>query len=65
MRLQHHPNLIGNLQPLGGDRFLCTYSDPEFGVKVLPFTVSSGKVKSMTLSVADFVEFTTYDFVKQ
>jgi CubicO group peptidase (beta-lactamase class C family) len=65
MRLEHHPHLTAILEPLGGNRFLCTYSDPEFGVKVFPFTVGKGKVLSVTFRVADFVEFTPYEFVKK
>jgi hypothetical protein len=65
MKFEHHPNLTGNLEPLGGNRFLCTYSDPTFGVKVLPFTIINGKVKSVTVKVADFVEFTPYEFEKK
>ncbi|MCU7496165.1 MAG: serine hydrolase [Ignavibacteria bacterium] len=62
---EHHPALKGKLQCLGGNRFLCTYSDPVFGTKVLPFTVEGSGVKSLTLRVADFVEMTSYDFIKQ
>lgn len=62
---QHHPALKGKLECLGQNRFLCTYSDPVFGIKVLPFEIKGSKVKSMTLKVADFVETTTYDFIKQ
>ncbi len=65
MTFEHHPNLQGTLEPLGGDRFVCTYNDPIFGRKVIPFTTENGKVKSMTLRVADFVEFTTYEFIKK
>lgn len=64
MTFQHHPNLQGKLEPLGGDRFVCTYNDPVFGRKVIPFTTEGGKVKSMTVRVADFVEFTPYEFYK-
>jgi hypothetical protein len=64
MRFEHHKGRYGELEPLGGNRFLCTYSDPMFGIKVLPFTVENGKVKSLTVRVADFVEFTPYEFVK-
>jgi len=49
---------------LGGNRFLSTWNDPLYGVKVLPFTVEGGKVKSLTVRVADFVEFTPYEFIK-
>ena len=62
---EHHPKLQGKLEPLGGDRFVCTYNDPVFGRKVIPFTIENGKVKSLTLRVADFVEFTPYEFYKR
>jgi CubicO group peptidase (beta-lactamase class C family) len=65
MRFEHHTGRYGTLEPLGGNRFLCTYSDPIYGVKVLPFTVEEGKVKSITVRVADFVEFTPYEFYKR
>lgn len=62
---EHHPNLQGKLEPLGGDRFVCTYNDPVFGRKVIPFKIENGKVKNVTLRVADFIEFTTYEFYKK
>lgn len=65
IKFEHHPNLEGKLEPQGGNRFLCTYDDPVFGRKVIPFTVENGKVKSLTLRVADFVEFTSYEFYKK
>ena len=64
LKLEHHSELLGTLQPLGGNRFLCTYSDPVFGRKVLTFTQTGNTIKSMTLRVADFVEFTPYEFIK-
>ena len=65
MTFEHHAAMTARLEPLGGDRFLCTYSDPMMGVRVFPFTVKDKKVEGFTLSVADFVEFTTYDFKKE
>lgn len=65
MTFEHHPGLIGTLEPLGGSRFLCTYSDPGFGIKVLPFRIEDNNVKSFVLRVADFVEFTDYTFTRQ
>ncbi len=65
LSLEHHPFLTGKLEYIGNDRFLCTYSHPMWGIKVFPFKIEEGKVKSFTLSVADFLEFTTYDFVKK
>lgn len=63
-RFENH-SMVARLQPLGGDRFLCTYSDRMMGTRVFPFVTEAGKVKSFTLSVADFVEFTRYEFVKK
>ncbi len=65
IRFEHHKGRYGTLEPLGGNRFLCTYNEPLYGIKVLPFTVENGKVKSVTVTVADFVEFTPYEFVKK
>ena len=64
MRFEHHKGRYGTLEPLGGNRFFCTYSDPLYGMKKLEFTVAGNKVKSLTVRVADFVEFTPYEFIK-
>lgn len=64
MRFEHHKGRYGTLEALGGNRFFCTYSDPLYGMKKLEFAVSDKKVKSLTVRVADFVEFTAYEFVK-
>jgi CubicO group peptidase (beta-lactamase class C family) len=64
MRFEHHAGRYGTLEPLGGNRFFCTYSDPLYGMKKLEFTVTGNKVKSLGVKVADFVEFTPYEFVK-
>ena len=64
MRFEHHPGRYSKLEALGGNRFLSTWNDPLYGVKVLPFTVEDGRVKSLTVRVADFVEFTPYEFIK-
>jgi hypothetical protein len=65
LTLEHHPDLSARLEYIGNDRFLCTYSSPLWGIKVFPFIIEDGKVKSFTLSVADFLEFTTYEFIKE
>jgi CubicO group peptidase (beta-lactamase class C family) len=61
---EHHKGRYAELEPLGGNRFLVTFNDPLYGVKVWPFTIESGKIKSVTVTVADFVEFTPYEFYK-
>lgn len=64
MRFEHHKGRYGTLEPLGANRFLCTFSDPLYGVKVFPFAIENGKVAAVTVTVADFVENTPYEFKK-
>ncbi len=64
MRFEHHKGRYGTLEPLGANRFFCTYSDPLYGMKKLEFVSEGNQVKSITVKVADFVEFTPYEFIK-
>jgi CubicO group peptidase (beta-lactamase class C family) len=64
LHFSNHPNLVGTLEHISNGNFLCSYNNPTFGVVQIPFKIENGKVKGMTLVVADFVEFTTYDFKK-
>ena len=61
----HHPSMVGRLQHLKDNVFLCTYSNPTMGIKEIPFAIKDGKVTGLTLRVADFVEFTPYEFAKK
>jgi CubicO group peptidase (beta-lactamase class C family) len=62
---EHHKGRFAELHPLGGNRFFAVFNDPLFGKKVWPFTIADGKVVSVTVRVADFVEFTSYEFFKR
>jgi len=64
MRFEHHPKMYAHLQPLGGNRFYVTFSDPVLGKAIFPFTVVNGKVTGVRVKVADFVEYDPYDFKK-
>lgn len=64
MRFEHHKGRYATLEPLGGNRFYCTYNDPLYGRKKLSFEVTGKKVSSLEVRVADFVEFTPYIFKK-
>jgi CubicO group peptidase (beta-lactamase class C family) len=64
MKFSHHPNMYARLESLGGDRFYATFTDPEFSKAVFPFHVEGGTVKSVTVKVADFVEYNPYEFNK-
>ena len=61
---QHHRGRYATVEPLGGNRYLAQFNEAIYGNKVWPVTISNGKVKSITVTVADFVEFTPYEFVK-
>lgn len=65
--------MYAKLESLGGNRFYATFTDPEFSKAIFPFQVENarlngavgqGKVKSVIVKVADFVEFNPYEFVK-
>jgi hypothetical protein len=64
-RFEHHKGRYATLEPLGGSRFLATFNESLFGIRVWPFTIQDGKVKSVSVTVADFVEFTPYEFIRQ
>jgi hypothetical protein len=65
MKFLHHPGMYAELQSLSGNRFYAVFTDPDFSKAVFPFNVENGKVKSVTVKVADFVEYTPYEFIKQ
>jgi hypothetical protein len=65
MKFSHHPNLYAKLESLGGNRFYASFTDPEFSNAIFPFDTQNGKVKSVTVKVADFIEFNPYVFVKK
>lgn len=65
MKFSHHPNMYAKLESLGGDRFYATFTDPEFSKAIFPFHIENGKVKSVTVKVADFVEYNPYEFYKK
>jgi CubicO group peptidase (beta-lactamase class C family) len=62
---EHHKGRYATLEPLGNNRFLATFNEALYGIKVWPFTIENGKVKSVTVTVANFVEFTPYQFIKK
>jgi CubicO group peptidase (beta-lactamase class C family) len=65
MRFEHHPHMFAHMQPLGGNRFYVTFSDPTLGKAIFPFTIKNGAVTGVRVKVADFVEYDPYDFRKE
>jgi CubicO group peptidase (beta-lactamase class C family) len=64
-RFEHHQRMYAHLQPLGGNRFYVTFSDPTLGKTVFPFSVQNGRVTGVRVKVADFVEYAPYEFKKE
>ena len=64
MFFEHHPNNIGKLDYMDGDKFRCTYSDVTCGVKEIPFVVKNGIVDSCSITVNDFIDYMPYTFIK-
>ncbi|MBC7382188.1 MAG: serine hydrolase [Bacteroidia bacterium] len=58
----NHPQNTGNLKYIGDHKFLCTYSDPTLGVQVIPFEMLNGIADSVTIKVADFIDYQSYLF---
>lgn len=65
MKFSHHPGMYAKLSSLGGNRFYAVFSDPEFGTAVFPFAADNDKVTGVTVKVADFVEYTPYEFTRK
>lgn len=61
----HHPDLIGRLEYIKNDNYLCTFSNPLYGIVEIPFKIDNGRVTGLTLRVPSVVEFTPYIFIKK
>ncbi|HXC06734.1 MAG TPA: serine hydrolase, partial [Bacteroidia bacterium] len=64
IHFSHHPALKGNLQYLDKETFLCTYSDPEYGVEETSFNEKDNKVMGVTIRINGFIDFMPYEFTK-
>jgi|TARA_B110000495_G_C23033342_1_gene616155 CubicO group peptidase (beta-lactamase class C family) len=60
----NHPKLIGRLEHIKNNTFLCSYSNSTFGIVEIPFQIKNDQVTWLTLRVSDFVELTPYEFSK-
>lgn len=60
----NHPDLVGKLDHIQNDNFLCVYSNPSMGIVEIPFKIENGKVMGLTLRVSDFIESAPYEFKK-
>ena len=63
-RFEHHPKMFVKMQPVGGNRFYATFSEPIYGKTVFPFSTQGGRITGVRVKVADFVEQDPYEFKK-
>ena len=61
---EHHPTLAGTLEYLENNEMLCSFSIPTYGTKSFPFETAEGKVKSIIITVNDFIDLMEYPFEK-
>lgn len=64
IHFSNHPDLIGRLEHIQDDNFLCTYTQSIMGIEEIPFKIADNKVTGLTLRVDAFLEFTPYEFIK-
>jgi hypothetical protein len=60
----HHPAITAKLEFLGDQKFLCTYSDVNWGIQEISFGQKEGKIQTITLKVDDFIDYMQYEFIK-
>ncbi len=65
MSFEHHPRLKGKLSPLGGNDFLCHYSDVTYGIQKITFEADANRITAVTIKVNDFIDYMPYRFVKK
>ena len=62
---EHHPTNIGTLEHIADNRFWCTYSDKVCGAEPLYVKLENNAVKSVIVKVNDFIDYISYEFVKE
>jgi hypothetical protein len=58
----HHPDLFGDLESMGGNKFLCTYNNSIYGVKEVTFDTDDSGVTAYHMTVANFIDMMEYTF---
>jgi len=59
-----HNNLTANIKYMDNDEWLLTFSNPVMGMFSVKFNIKEGKVISVPIKVADFIEYDAYEFIK-
>jgi CubicO group peptidase (beta-lactamase class C family) len=61
---EHHPAMLGKLEYIGNNRFLCTFNTSMWGINVAPFVIKDGWVESITINVNPSVDMMPYTFFR-
>ncbi|AEW02687.1 hypothetical protein A4D02_01570 [Niastella koreensis] len=64
-RFEHHKRCYAVLESIDDAHFLATFNDPIYGINEWRFNLYDSGVKSVTVTVAKFIEFTPYEFYKK
>lgn len=62
---EHHPAMLGRLEYIGHNRFLCTFNTSMWGINIVPFVIKDGKAESITINVNPSVDILPYKFSRQ
>ena len=59
---EHHPAMLGKLEYIGNNRFLCTFNTSMWGINIATVEIKKGQVESITISVNPSVDMMPYKF---
>ncbi len=61
---EHHPAMLGKLEYIGNNRFLCTFNTSMWGINIATLKIEKGSVESITINVNPSVDMLPYVFVQ-
>lgn len=64
-RFNSHKDLVANLNYIGNDEWLLQYENVLYGIFVVKFKTTDGKVSSVDIRANEFVEYDPYTFTKK
>lgn len=59
---EHHPAMLGKLEYIGNNRFLCTFNTSMWGINIATIELTKDQVRSITINVNPSVDMLSYKF---